>query len=202
MSLLGKPSNLKPLVLVGNHCSYLDIIILSSLLPVCFVAKSEIKKWFFFGFLAKIQNSIFIDRNSLRALDSFKKVSDSLSSKFSVIIFPEGTTNNGKKILKFRTSLFKVFEDNPTLRLQNFSLCYTHINNMPLDNRLRPTIAWYGGMNMITHLGKFLNLSSVDAKLVFHPVFSTNGINRKQLAETSRIQVIKGIQLIQSQNHY
>ena len=49
---------------------------------------------------------------------------------------------------------------------------------------------------------KFLNLSSVDAKLVFHPVVSTNGINRKQLAETSRNQVIKGIQLIQSQNHY
>ena len=104
--------------------------------------------------------------------------------------------------MKFRPSLFKVFEDNPTLRLQNFSLCYTHINDMPLDNRLRPTIAWYGGMNMITHLGKFLNLSSVDAKLVFHPVVSTNGINRKQLAETSRNQVIKGIQLIQSQNHY
>ena len=199
LSLLGKPSNLKPLVLVGNHCSYLDIIILSSLLPVCFVAKSEIKKWFFFGFLAKIQNSIFIDRNSLRALDSFKKVSDSLSSKFSVIIFPEGTTNNGKKILKFRTSLFKVFEDNPTLRLQNFSLCYTHINNMPLDNRFRPTIAWYGGMNMITHLARLLSYSSVRASVVFHPVSSSSGINRKELTNESRKQVIEGINLIQNQ---
>ena len=202
LSIIGQPSTLKPLILIGNHCSYLDIIILSSVYPVCFVAKSEIKGWFFFGFLAKMQNSIFIDRRNFKTLDSLRRVSNNLSVKFSIIIFPEGTTNDGKKIMKFRPSLFKVFEDNPTLRLQNFSLCYTHINDMPLDNRLRPTIAWYGGMNMITHLGKFLNLSSVDAKLVFHPVVSTNGINRKQLAETSRIQVIKGIQLIQSQNHY
>lgn len=134
-------------------------------------------------------------------LDRLRKVSNNLSVKFAIIIFPEGTTNDGKKIMKFRPSLFKVFEDNPTLRLQNFSLCYTHINDMPLDNRLRPTIAWYGGMNMITHLGKFLNLNSVNAKLVFHPVIPTNGISRKKLAETSRNQVIKGIQSIQSQNH-
>ena len=134
--LKGKPSDLKPLILVGNHSSYLDIIILSSIFPICFVAKSEIKSWFFFGFLAKLQNSIFIDRRNLRTLESLKKVSDSLSGQFATIIFPEGTTNDGKKILKFRTSLFKIFEDNPTLRLQNFSLCYTHINNMPVDNRL------------------------------------------------------------------
>ena len=125
-----------------------------------------------------------------------------LSRQSNVISSLINAAKNGKKVLKFRTSLFKVFEDDPTLALQNFSLCYTHINSMPLDNRLRPTVAWYGGMNMITHLGKFLNLSSVDVKLVFHPVVSTNGINRKQLAETSRNQVIKGIQLIQSQNHY
>ena len=135
LSLIGQPSRLKPLVLVGNHCSYLDIIILSSVFPVCFVAKSEIKGWFFFGFLAKIQNSIFIDRRNFKTLDSLRKVSKSLSEQFAIVIFPEGTTNDGKKIMKFRPSLFKIFEDIPTLRLQNFSLCYTHINSMPLDNR-------------------------------------------------------------------
>ncbi len=194
--LKGKPSDLKPLILVGNHSSYLDIIILSSIFPICFVAKSEIKSWFFFGFLAKMQNSIFIDRRNLRTLESLKKVSDSLSGQFATIIFPEGTTNDGKKILKFRTSLFKIFEDNPTLRLQNFSLCYTHINNMPVDNRLRPTIAWYGGMNMVNHLKNLLSLGSIKASLLFHPITPSNGINRKILTQTSRKQVIEGINLI------
>jgi len=137
LSLKGKPSNHKPLILIGNHCSYLDIIILGSILPTCFVAKSEIRGWFFFGFLAKLQNSIFIDRRNFRTLESLKKVSKSLSGQFATIIFPEGTTNNGKNVLKFRTSLFKVFENNPTLGLQNFSLCYTHINNMPLEFSLK-----------------------------------------------------------------
>ena len=198
LSLQGKPSSHKPLILTGNHCSYLDIIILGSVLPSCFVAKSEIKSWFFFGFLAKLQNSIFIDRRSLRTLDSLKKVSDSLSGKIATIIFPEGTTNNGKNVLKFKPSLFKIFEDNPTLGLQNFSLCYTHINNMPLDNRLRPTIAWYGGMNMIAHLRRFLSFSSVNASLVFHPMTISKGKNRKALSEISRKQVVEGINFITS----
>ena len=66
----------KPLILVGNHSSYLDIIILGSILPACFVAKSEIRGWFFFGFLAKLQSSIFIDRRNLRTLESLKKEYD------------------------------------------------------------------------------------------------------------------------------
>ena len=193
LSIKGRPSERKPLILIGNHCSYLDIIILGSVLPVCFVAKSEIKSWFLFGTLASLQNSIFIDRRNFKALDSLKKISKNLSSNFAIIIFPEGTTNNGKRVLKFRASLFKIFEDDPTLGLQNFSLCYTHINSMPLDNRMRPNIAWYGEMSLITHLKRLLNYSSIGAKLQFHPTIVPHGVTRKIISEESREQVIKGI---------
>ncbi len=193
LSIKGKPSERKPLILIGNHSSYLDIIILGSVLPVCFVAKSEIKGWFLFGTLASLQNSIFIDRRNFKALDSLKKISKNLSSNFAIIIFPEGTTNNGKRVLKFRASLFKIFEDDPTLGLQNFSLCYTHINSMPLDNRMRPNIAWYGEMNLITHLKRLLHYSSIGAKLQFHPTIVPHGVTRKIISEESREQVIKGI---------
>ena len=193
LSIKGRPSERKPLILIGNHCSYLDIIILGSVLPVCFVAKSEIKDWFLFGTLASLQNSIFIDRRNFKALESLKKISKNLSSNFAIIIFPEGTTNNGKRVLKFRASLFKIFEDDPTLGLQNFSLCYTHINSMPLDNRMRPNIAWYGEMNLITHLKRLLNYSSIGAKLQFHPSIVPHGVTRKIISEESREQVIKGI---------
>ena len=89
LSIKGKPSERKPLILIGNHSSYLDIIILGSVLPVCFVAKSEIKGWFLFGTLASLQNSIFIDRRNFKALDSLKKISKNLSSNFAIIIFPQ-----------------------------------------------------------------------------------------------------------------
>ena len=196
VEIIGDPSNHKPLILVGNHSSYLDIIILGSVLPVCFVAKSEIKGWFLFGFLASLQNSIFIDRRNLKAFDSLNKVTKNLSANFAIIIFPEGTTNNGKKVLKFKPSLFKIFEDDSTLGLQNFSLCYTHINSMPLDNRMRPFIAWYGSMSLITHLKRLLKYSSIRAKLKFHPNIIPKGMNRKNLSEESRKQVIKGINLL------
>ena len=193
LEIVGSPSKHKPLILIGNHCSYLDIIILGSVLPVCFVAKSEIKGWFLFGLLASLQNSIFIDRRNLKTLESLKNVTKNLSTNFALIIFPEGTTNDGKKVLRFKTSLFKIFEDDTTLGLQNFSLCYTHINSMPLDNRMRPNIAWYGDMGLITHLKRILNYSSIGAKLQFHPVNIPDGIKRKILSEESRDQVVEGI---------
>ena len=193
LSIKGKPSERKPLILIGNHCSYLDIIILGSILPVCFVAKSEIKGWFLFGTLASLQNSIFIDRRNFKALDSLKKISKNLSSNFAIIIFPEGTTNNGKRVLKFRASLFKIFEDDPTLGLQNFSLCYTHVNDMPIDNRTRPQISWYGDMSIVNHLLNFLKLSSIKATVVLHPVMQLEGQDRKTISMLSIKQVKEGI---------
>ena len=62
--LIGKKTSIRPLVLSGNHTSYIDIIILGSIMPICFIAKQEIKSWFLFGFLAKMQNSIFIKRKN------------------------------------------------------------------------------------------------------------------------------------------
>ena len=64
---------------------------------------------------------------------------------------------------------------------------------MPLDNRMRPNIAWYGEMSLVTHLKRLLNYSSIRAKLQFHPMNVPYGINRKVISEQSREQVIKGI---------
>ena len=62
VKLIGKNAGVRPLILAGNHTSYLDIIILGSIMPICFIAKDDIKHWFLFGFLAKMQNTIFINR--------------------------------------------------------------------------------------------------------------------------------------------
>ena len=108
-------------------------------------------------------------------------------------MFPEGTTNSGKKILNFKSSLFNLFESNNTLRLQNFSLCYTHVNDMPIDNRTRPQISWYGDMNIVTHLLNILKLSSIKVTVVLHPVMQLEGKDRKTISMLSIQQVKKGI---------
>ena len=192
LKIKGSVAKNRPLILLGNHCSYLDIIILSSAASVCFVAKEEIKNWFLFGFLAKLQNTIFISRRNRNTINSIYKINSEINKNFSMVLFPEATTGNGKNILKFKSSLYSVFERNPIIKLQNFSLCYTHINSMPLDNRLRPKVAWYGDMNMLGHLKKLLSISTINALITFHPQIDTSGLDRKKIRDYSRKQVIKG----------
>ncbi len=195
VKLIGKNVDARPLILAGNHTSYLDIIVLGSIMPICFIAKEDIKHWFLFGFLAKMQNTIFIKRKNYTTLESLNSINKELDNKSAVVLFPEGTTNTGKKILNFKSSLFNLFENNSTLRLQNFSLCYTHVNDMPIDNRTRPQISWYGNMNMISHLLNFLKTSCVNATIVFHPMLPLKGLDRKSIAVSSIKQVKKGISL-------
>ena len=195
VKLIGKISSIRPLILAGNHTSYIDIIILGSIMPICFIAKEEIKYWFLFGFLAKMQNTIFIKRKNYKTLESLNSINKELDSNSAVVLFPEGTTNTGKKVLNFKSSLFNLFENNNTLRLQNFSLCYTHVNDMPIDNRTRPQISWYGDMNILSHLLNFLKISCVNATVVFHPILPLRGLDRKSISISSIKQVKKGISI-------
>ncbi len=192
LNVQGEPANRKPLFFVGNHISYLDIVILGSVYPICFIAKEEIRKWFLFGFLAKLQNSIFINRKNFKTLETIKKINKEIGKSFAIVLFPEGTTSNGKDILDFKTSLFSLFERDSILALQNFSLCYTHINGLPIDNRNRPLVSWYGDMNMLNHLKNLIKLKSIRAKLVIHPLMKTKGLNRKEICSLSRIEVKEG----------
>ena len=193
VKVIGKKTSLRPLILAGNHTSYIDIIILGSIMPICFIAKQEIKSWFLFGFLAKMQNTIFIKRKNFKTLENIKNINKGLDFESAVVLFPEGTTNSGKKILNFKSSFFNLFESNNTLGLQNFSLCYTHVNSMPIDNRTRPQVSWYGDMNIVTHLLNFLKLSSVNATVVLHPIMQLKEQNRKALSLSSIKQVKEGI---------
>ena len=124
---------------------------------------------------------------------NLKNITDQLGSRSVLVIFPEGTTNSGKRILNFKSSFFNLFESNTILRLQNFSLCYTHVNTMPIDNRTRPQISWYGNMNIINHLLNLIKLHCIHVTIVFHPELSINGLKRKAIAASSINQVKEGI---------
>ena len=189
LEVKGEVSKHCPLLLAANHSSYLDIIILSTIFPVCFIAKEEISEWPFFGFLAKMQNTIFINRSNFKSLESVRKLNNQIDNQFATVLFPEATTGTGKNILNFKSSLFKIFEDTDTIGLQNISLCYTHMNSMPIDNRIRAFLSWYGDMSMLGHLRSFLSISSVKVKVIINPLFNTTDLNRKEISLMSRNQI-------------
>ena len=135
---------------ISNHLSYLDIPLLGSKYPLRFVAKSEVKSWPLFGFLAKKGRSIFIRRNKTDSFNQKNKILDLLSSCEKVFIFPEGTTSDGNRVLEFKSSTFSSVE-NQNFTIQPIVIVYSDLNGIPINRWLRPMIAWYGDMDLQPH---------------------------------------------------
>jgi 1-acyl-sn-glycerol-3-phosphate acyltransferase len=183
----GELAKNRPLLIVGNHTSYLDIEVLGSLIPGSFVAKAEIARWPFFGWLAKLQRSVFIERRSSKAREHKDEIEKRLLEGDVLILFPEGTSNDGNRILPFRTALFSVAErrvEGEALVVQPVSLAYTRLDGMPMGRSFRPFFAWYGDMELPPHLWQMLGLGIVTAEVIFHePVTIDRFGSRKALAE-------------------
>lgn len=171
---IGWPATARPVLFASNHVSYLDIPVLGSLLPASFIAKREVAGWPLFGWLAKLQRTIFIDRQ----VHSTRTQRDSIAARLAacdpLILFPEGTSGNGNRVLPFKSALFSVAEgeDGGTaapLTVQPVSIAYTRLDGLPIGRLLRPLFAWYGDMAMAPHLWTVLGLGTVEVVVEFHP---------------------------------
>src|SRR6202008_3814027 len=102
----GMPVGDRPLLIVANHSSWLDISIITSLAPVVFVAKSEIARWPFFGLLAKLQRTVFVERDRRHKTGEVNaQIAQRLAEGDPVLLFGEGTAGDGNRVLPFRTAL-------------------------------------------------------------------------------------------------
>ena len=167
---------------VSNHLSYLDIPILGSTFPLRFVAKSEVEFWPIFGFLSKLARTIFIKRNRLDSLIQKNKIRNVLFSGDKVLIFPEGTTSDGNRVLNFKSSSFSAIENQKFL-IQPIIIFYSDLNGIPINRWLMPVIAWYGDMDLKPHILKLVSLRSIKARLIYiDPVCSSDFVSRKDLS--------------------
>ena len=167
---------------VSNHLSYLDIPILGSMLPIRFIAKSEVRHWPIIGFLSKLASTVFIKRVRSDSLHQKNKIFQLLSEGKKLLIFPEGTTSDGNRILPFKSSSFSALE-NQKFIIQPLIIIYSDLNGIPINRWLRPMIAWYGNMELIPHLSILKNIKSIRAKIIFlNPVKAKNFSNRKELS--------------------
>ncbi|WP_343564506.1 lysophospholipid acyltransferase family protein [Kiloniella sp. b19] len=194
---------------VSNHVSYLDIMVLGSSLNAAFVAKAEVSKWPFFGFLARLGNTVFVERRRSRAAKGRDDLAKRLSTGRSLILFPEGTSSDGTRVLPFRSSLFAVGEqdlsdeqknktpvkkaDQPLL-VQPISITYTRLDGMPLERCFRPFYAWYGDMELAGHLWHALSMGVLTVQVECHePVLFENFSDRKELASYCQKKVAVGV---------
>jgi 1-acyl-sn-glycerol-3-phosphate acyltransferase len=173
----------RPLMLVSNHFSYLDLLALGSVAPAAFIAKSEIASWPVLGLMCKAAGCLFIDRKTSRTLQN-KKLLDA-AVKFGDIIglFPEGTTDDGTELLPFKTSLFSIAE-HKDMEVQPVSIMYTALNGEAIDTQGRNLVGWYGGADFLPHVMRFLQQKSVDVTIVFHTHLNGKDFaSRKELSQ-------------------
>ena len=156
---------------VSNHISYLDIIVYGSQINTVFVAKSEIKKWPLINKLCVMAKTIFVERNDIKFIrDQIKHINETLLNDTSVLLFPEGTSSDGTNVLKFKSSLFSIVDYNELKEcyIQPVSISYNKLDGLPLNKFYKPYLAWFGGMDLFSHLWKFLGLGASEVKVNFH----------------------------------
>jgi 1-acyl-sn-glycerol-3-phosphate acyltransferase len=184
----GRVSTAQPTLFVSNHASYIDIEVLGALIAGSFVAKSEVKSWPVFGVLAQLQRTVFVDR---RTRSSSARQRDSLTGRLqagdNLILFPEGTSNDGNRLRPFKSALFSAAEiriDGAPLVVQPVTVAYVRLNGTPIGRHMRPYFAWYGDMALADHLWHLAGLGQTEILVEFHPPVTVEALgSRKRLAE-------------------
>ena len=196
----GQRSDVIPTLFVCNHVSYLDIVVLGGLIPGSFVAKAEVATWPFFSTLAKAQRTIFVERTSGKATRSRDEMMKRLNTGDNLMLFPEGTSSDGTRVLPFRSALFAAAQVRPgdkPLRVQPFTIAYTRLDGIPLGRYWRPYFTWYGDMELAGHLWNVCKLGECSVVIAFHePVDITMFGDRKKLSDHCFRMVSQGLQAI------
>ena len=153
-------------LIVANHLSYIDVLILSSLVPAVFVTSVELKHTAVIGALARLSGSLFVERRKPSGLKrEIEEIVFVLGQGLPVALFPEGTTSNGDRVHQFKNSLFDAAV---ATRADILPLClrYTRVNDQLLTPQNRDDVFYYGGITFFKHLPRLLSLSSIDVEII------------------------------------
>ena len=183
-----------PAIFAANHVSWLDIVILSSVAPVSFIAKRDVNAWPLFGALARLQRTVFVDRDRRHTTASSRdEMRERLHAGDMLVLFAEGTSGDGARVLPFKSTFFAAAE-HPGVSVQPLSIVYTGHRNLPMTRRLRPLYAWYGDMEMPPHLWAAVAQGPIEVNIICHAPLSMAGHgNRKTLAKQSEEAVRQGL---------
>lgn len=193
----GAITDRRPTLFIANHTSYLDIEILGALLEAGFIAKAEIAGWPLFGILAKLQRCVFVERRGVRAGAQRDELRQRLEERHSLILFPEGTSSDGNRVRPFKSALFAAAQhqiDGAPVTVQPVSVSYVRFDGYPLGRTFRPLYAWYGDMDMMSHIFEALGVGTLTVAVQFHePVTLAQFASRKELAVHCYQKVADGV---------
>jgi lyso-ornithine lipid O-acyltransferase len=188
--LHGEASTARPLLIVANHVSWSDISVLSTIMPLSFVAKSEVEDWPLFGLLAKLQRTVFINREVRHQTGlQAKAIAARLGHEKDVmVLFAEGTTGDGTRLLPFKSALTGAaalsIGDDGFAHVQPVAIAYTRYGGLPVGFKRRLQAAWIGDLDLVPHLKHILGGQPLDVEVSFgEPILIEPPVNRKAVTE-------------------
>jgi 1-acyl-sn-glycerol-3-phosphate acyltransferase len=186
----GFPADGRAALFVSNHVSWADIVVIGSLHPVAFVAKREVASWPLVGITAKIQRTVFVDRKRRhQTAETVDEIAQRLKSGTSVVLFAEGTSSDGNRVLPFRSALLGVVEKAVGsansfngIAIQPISISYVGQHGMAMTRQQRPLVAWYGDLDFLPHIKALIERGAIDAVVSYgHALAAGPAIGRKEM---------------------
>jgi 1-acyl-sn-glycerol-3-phosphate acyltransferase len=141
----------RSVVFVSNHSSWLDVPVLGGRLDACFVSKDEVGRWPFVGTIARLGRTVFVSRQRHATGRERDVLRERLAVGDNLLLFPEGTTSDGSRVLPFRSSFFAIAEGADPPLIQPVSVVYDRLGGLPTGRASRPVFAWYGDMDLASH---------------------------------------------------
>jgi 1-acyl-sn-glycerol-3-phosphate acyltransferase len=175
-------------VIICNHVSYVDGIVLGSIFPILFVSKREVKNWPIIGQWNRLCGTVFINRQRKGQVAALvNEMTCKLGQEANLLLFPEGTSTNGEHLLPFQTAPLAAPLRNRAI-IVPVTLAYTSIEDQPVTARNRDQIYWHGDMDFFTHFWKLLSLRGVDVLVTIQPriecaEYEDTSAGRKRLAQ-------------------
>ena len=171
-------------LLVANHISWLDIVLLNAVAPVVFVAKAEVRRWPVVGYLAAKTQTVFLRRGSRgHAQLVYAEMVARMRAGCTVAIFPEGTTTDGQRLLNFHAALLQAAVDTGAA-VQVVALSYRNAEGQPTA-----VPAYVGHMTLLQSLMAVLSTPMLIARLQTDAPLMSVGRNRRELAQAARRQI-------------
>lgn len=178
-----------PVLLVANHVSWLDIPLLSSLAPLSFISKREVGTWPLFGAMAKLQRTVFIDRERRhKTATSSNEIGERLLAGDTLVLFPEGTSSDGTHVLPFKSSYFGAVE---SLNIPVVPITITYLGAPKF-------YAWFGDMDLLPHLWAVIKSGPIKVHVTIHDALAkadrktttreAESVIRSALGETCKIR--------------
>ncbi len=180
-------------VFVANHSSWLDITVLGGRLEGCFVSKSDVARWPLVSTIARLGRSVFVSRERGAARQERDAMQARLAAGDNLILFPEGTTSDGSRVMPFRSAFFAIATGDPPPLIQPVSIAYDRLAGLPTGRATRPLFAWYGDMDIASHFWRLAQHRGLRATVLLHaPLDPSDFADRKALSQAVWTAVAEG----------